>query len=125
MDFTAVSTAVALLAILLGWYALLEYEDWRRGTGVALIIVAARKVVPFLLHHIVRLRSPDLFIIFVVLMSLGTAWLTSQFGLSLALGAFIAGMVLSESEYSHQVVARAPAPNQGVRPPTSGGRKAL
>ena len=62
-------------------------------------------MVPFLLHHIVRLRSPDLFIIFVVLMSLGTAWLTSQFGLSLALGAFIAGMVLSESEYSHQIVA--------------------
>ena len=73
--------------------------------GVALIILAARKVVPFLLYHIVKLRSPDLFIIFVVLMSLGTAWLTSQFGLSLALGAFIAGMVLSESEYSHQVVA--------------------
>ena len=73
--------------------------------AVALIILAARKVVPFLLYHIVRLRSPDLFIIFVVLMSLGTAWLTSQFGLSLALGAFIAGMVLSESEYSHQVVA--------------------
>jgi CPA2 family monovalent cation:H+ antiporter-2 len=73
--------------------------------AVALIILAARKVVPFLLYHIVKLRSPDLFIIFVVLMSLGTAWLTSQFGLSLALGAFIAGMVLSESEYSHQIVA--------------------
>lgn len=73
--------------------------------AIAAVILAARKVVPFLLHHIVRLRSPDLFIIFVVLMSLGTAWLTSQFGLSLALGAFIAGMVLSESEYSHQVVA--------------------
>ena len=73
--------------------------------AVAVIILAARKLVPFLLHHIVRLRSPDLFIIFVVLMSLGTAWLTSQFGLSLALGAFIAGMVLSESEYSHQIVA--------------------
>ncbi len=73
--------------------------------AVAVIILAARKLVPFLLHHIVRLRSPDLFIIFVVLMSLGTAWLTSQFGLSLALGAFIAGMVLSESDYSHQVVA--------------------
>jgi len=73
--------------------------------AVAVIILAARKAVPFLLYHIVRLRSPDLFIIFVVLMSLGTAWLTSQFGLSLALGAFIAGMVLSESEYSHQIVA--------------------
>ncbi|HYE14884.1 MAG TPA: cation:proton antiporter, partial [Pyrinomonadaceae bacterium] len=73
--------------------------------AVAVIILAARKAVPSLLYQIVRLRSPDLFIIFVVLMSLGTAWLTSQFGLSLALGAFIAGMVLSESEYSHQIVA--------------------
>jgi CPA2 family monovalent cation:H+ antiporter-2 len=73
--------------------------------AIAVIILAARKLVPFLLYHIVRLRSPDVFIIFVVLMSLGTAWLTSQFGLSLALGAFIAGMVLSESEYSHQIVA--------------------
>ena len=73
--------------------------------AVGVIILAARKVVPFLLYHIVRLRSPDVFIIFVVLMSLGTAWVTSQFGLSLALGAFIAGMVLSESEYSHQIVA--------------------
>ena len=74
-------------------------------TAIAIIIFAARKFVPFLLHHIVRLRSPEVFIIFIVLMSLGTAWLTSQFGLSLALGAFIAGMVLSESEYSHQIVA--------------------
>ncbi|HEY9281925.1 MAG TPA: cation:proton antiporter [Pyrinomonadaceae bacterium] len=73
--------------------------------AVAVIILAARKLVPFLLYHVVRLRSPDVFIIFVVLMSLGTAWVTSQFGLSLALGAFIAGMVLSESEYSHQIVA--------------------
>ncbi len=73
--------------------------------AVAIIILAARKIVPALLYQIVKLRSTDLFIIFVVLMSLGTAWLTSQFGLSLALGAFIAGMVLSESEYSHQIVA--------------------
>jgi CPA2 family monovalent cation:H+ antiporter-2 len=73
--------------------------------AVAVIILAARKIVPALLYQIVKLRSPDLFIIFVVLMSLGTAWVTSQFGLSLALGAFIAGMVLSESEYSHQIVA--------------------
>jgi CPA2 family monovalent cation:H+ antiporter-2 len=72
---------------------------------ILVIILAARKAVPFLLYHIVKLRSPELFIIFVVLMSLGTAWLTAQFGLSLALGAFIAGMVLSESEYSHQIVA--------------------
>ena len=78
--------------------------------GMAILIVAAiiftsRKVVPYLLFQIVRLRSPEVFIISIVLLSLGTSWLTSQFGLSLALGAFVAGMVLSESEYSHQIVA--------------------
>lgn len=73
--------------------------------AIAAIILATRIIVPYLLHHIVRLRSSEVFIISVVLLSLGTSWLTSQFGLSLALGAFIAGMVLSESEYSHQIVA--------------------
>lgn len=69
------------------------------------IILSARIIVPYLLHHIVRLRSSEVFIISIVVLSLGTSWLTSQFGLSLALGAFIAGIVLSESEYSHQIVA--------------------
>ncbi|HKY05580.1 MAG TPA: cation:proton antiporter, partial [Blastocatellia bacterium] len=73
--------------------------------AVAAIIFAARFVVPRALYHIVRLRSPEIFIIFIVLVSLGTSWLTAQFGLSLALGAFIAGLVLSESEYSHQIMA--------------------
>lgn len=73
--------------------------------AIAIIIFAARTVVPHLLYQIVRMRSSEMFMISVVLLSLGTAWLTSQFGLSLALGAFIAGMVLSESEYSHQIVA--------------------
>ena len=73
--------------------------------AIAIILFTARKVIPYLLHHIVRLRSPEIFIIFIVLVSLGTSWLTAKFGLSLALGAFIAGLVLSESEYSHQIVA--------------------
>ncbi|MFN2511653.1 MAG: cation:proton antiporter [Pyrinomonadaceae bacterium] len=73
--------------------------------AIAIIFFAARTVVPYLLYHIVRLRSPEVFIISVVLLSLGTSWITSQAGLSLALGAFIAGIVLSESEYSHQIVA--------------------
>jgi CPA2 family monovalent cation:H+ antiporter-2 len=75
------------------------------AAAIALIILAARKLVPYLLYQVVSLRSPEVFIISVVLLCLGTSWLTSQFGLSLALGAFIAGMVLSDSEYSHQIVA--------------------
>jgi CPA2 family monovalent cation:H+ antiporter-2 len=75
------------------------------GAVIAAIIVTARTIVPRLLFHIVRLRSSEVFILFVVLISFGTAWLTSQFGLSMALGAFVAGVVLSESEYSHQIVS--------------------
>ena len=73
--------------------------------AILAIVLMARIIVPYLLHHIVRLRSPEVFIISIVVLGLGTSWLTSQFGLSLALGAFIAGIVLSESEYSHQIVA--------------------
>ncbi|MDX2042345.1 MAG: cation:proton antiporter [Acidobacteriota bacterium] len=73
--------------------------------AIAAIILTARFVVPFLLGRIVKLRSPEIFIVFVVLVSLGTASVTAHFGLSLALGAFIAGLVLSESEYSHQIVS--------------------
>ena len=74
--------------------------------GALIVIVAgAWFLVPFLLKKVVRLRSPEVLLLTAVLISLGTAWITSQFGLSLALGAFIAGIVLSESEYSHQVTA--------------------
>ena len=73
--------------------------------AIAVIYLATRRLVPYLLHHIVRLRSPEVFISSVVLICLGTSFLTAQFGLSLALGAFIAGMVLSESEYNHQIIA--------------------
>ncbi len=75
------------------------------GAAIVAVYFTAKTVVPYLLHHIVRLRSPEVFIISVVLLCLGTSWLTLQAGMSLALGAFIAGIVLSESEYSHQIVA--------------------
>ncbi len=75
------------------------------AAAVAIIVFTARTLVPYLLSHVVRLRSPEVFVIFVVVICLGTSLLTAHFGLSLALGAFIAGIVLSESEYSHQIVA--------------------
>ena len=72
---------------------------------VALIIAGAWVVVPRFLDLIVKTRSRELFLLTVILLCLGIAWLTSLAGLSLALGAFIAGLVISESEYSHQAVA--------------------
>lgn len=73
--------------------------------ALVVIVLAAWFLVPKILEQVVRLRSPEVLLLTAVLISLGTAWITSQFGLSLALGAFIAGIVLSESDYSHQVTA--------------------
>ncbi|WNM59118.1 cation:proton antiporter domain-containing protein [Candidatus Nitrospira allomarina] len=72
---------------------------------VGLIVLAARVLVPHVLHLIVGTRSRELFLLSIIVLGLGTAWLTSLAGLSLALGAFIAGLVISESEYSHQALA--------------------
>jgi len=73
--------------------------------AVAWIVVTARLLLPAALRLIVALRSRELFTGAIILFSLGTAWLASQFGLSLAIGALIAGLVISESEYSHQAIA--------------------
>ncbi len=69
------------------------------------IIAVAWVSIPRILEQVVKLRNPELLLLTAALISLGTAWVTLQFGLSLALGAFIAGVVLSESDYSHQITA--------------------
>ncbi len=69
------------------------------------IVVAARLLLPAVLHQVARLRIREVFTATIVLFCLGTAWLAGQFGLSLAVGALIAGLVISESEYSFQVFA--------------------
>jgi CPA2 family monovalent cation:H+ antiporter-2 len=72
---------------------------------IGVILLAARWVVPKALAVVVRARSRELFVIAVLLICAGSAWAAETQGLSLALGAFIAGMVISESEYSHQALA--------------------
>lgn len=71
--------------------------------GVAFLL--ARFLMPRLLHLIVRTRIREVFLIAALFFVLGMALLTSSLGLSLALGAFLAGVTLAESEYSHQVVS--------------------
>lgn len=74
--------------------------------GVILIVILlARYVVPVILREVVRTKSSELFILTVVVLCFATAWLTSTAGLSLALGAFFAGLIISESDYSHQATA--------------------
>jgi CPA2 family monovalent cation:H+ antiporter-2 len=72
---------------------------------IIVVLLSARWIVPTLLHQIVRTKSRELFLTTVILLCLGIALLTSQFGLSLALGAFLAGLIISESEYAHQAMS--------------------
>lgn len=73
--------------------------------GILVLILISIYLMPKIIDYIVFLKSREIFVIGIVFISLGTAVLTSYVGLSLALGAFIAGLVLSESEYSHEIVA--------------------
>ena len=72
---------------------------------IAAVFAIARFVMPGLLYLIVRTRLREVLVLTTVVVALGLALLTETLGFSLALGAFVAGIILSESEYSHQVVA--------------------
>ena len=72
---------------------------------VALVLVSAKWLIPEILHRVVHTRSREVFIITIMFLCFGIALLTSEFGLSLALGAFLAGLILSESEYAYQATA--------------------
>lgn len=72
---------------------------------VSLVMFVARWAVPRILHEIVKTRSRELFVITIILLCIGTAFFTSKLGLSLALGAFMAGIVISESEYASQAIS--------------------
>ena len=70
---------------------------------VALMLVVGRRVIPWILHYVAHTGSRELFRLSVLAIALGVAFGASHlFGVSLALGAFFAGMIMSESELSHR-----------------------
>jgi CPA2 family monovalent cation:H+ antiporter-2 len=81
--------------------------------ALALLFAAARFLLPWVLERVARLRSPDLFSLFAFLMALGSALVAEKIGLTLAVGAFIAGLVVSASPYAHQLFAEV-VPLRGV-----------
>ena len=70
---------------------------------LAVLLVGGRAVMRWWLTLVVRRKSEELFILNLLLVTLGLAWLTEHAGLSLALGAFLAGMLIAETEFKHQV----------------------
>jgi CPA2 family monovalent cation:H+ antiporter-2 len=76
------------------------------GVGiVVLAILLSKYVVPGILYYIVRTRIRELFLISLIAICFSVAWLTSEAGLSLALGAFLAGLIISESSYAQQALS--------------------
>lgn len=77
-----------------------------KGAGVVVVLMAIGKwVLPHIFREIARLRTDELFVLATLLVALVAGGLTHVFGLSMALGAFLAGMMLGESKYKHQLEA--------------------
>ena len=70
---------------------------------LTLLLVGGQKLMRWWLTLVARRKSDELFMLNLLLVTLGLAWLTEHFGLSLALGAFVAGMLVAETEFKHQV----------------------
>ncbi|MBY0467748.1 MAG: cation:proton antiporter [Burkholderiaceae bacterium] len=85
------------MAVALGWAAL------KAAVLLGVLLVGGQKVMRWWLTLVARRKSEELFVLNLLLVTLGLAWLTEHVGLSLALGAFIAGMLIAETEYKHQV----------------------
>ncbi|BDZ69601.1 cation:proton antiporter [Methanobacterium petrolearium] len=75
------------------------------GAGLILFtFISAKWIVPELLHYVARFKSRELFLLTIILICFGITWITSSIGLSTALGAFLAGLIISNTDYSHQAL---------------------
>jgi CPA2 family monovalent cation:H+ antiporter-2 len=70
---------------------------------IALLLTGGQRLMRWWLLLVARRQTEELFVLNVLLVTLGLAWLTELAGLSLALGAFVAGMLISETEFKHRV----------------------
>ncbi len=78
----------------------------KAGGGVAALLVLARFIIPRLLNEVIRLNNREILGLTVMMLVMGTAFLAHRWGLSLGLGAFLAGLVVSESDYVHEIAAQ-------------------
>ncbi|HEV2127196.1 MAG TPA: cation:proton antiporter [Thermomicrobiales bacterium] len=99
---------LALLPVLEGETGNIVFEIGRSlalaSVALAIVLVLGTRLVPALLYRVARTSSHELFLLTIVTIALGTALASHYAGLSLALGAFLAGLVVSESEFDAQVM---------------------
>ena len=107
---------VAVVGMTVLMPALGEFDSGRllligQALGKALLILVpvgylGAKVIPPIMTHVARTQNQELFLLVTLAISLGTAAVTQMVGLSLALGAFLAGLIISASDYGHETLAR-------------------
>tara|TARA_B100000989_G_scaffold298413_1_gene287611 strand:+ start:606 stop:1742 length:1137 start_codon:yes stop_codon:yes gene_type:complete len=73
--------------------------------AIAFILLLGKRLLRPLFHHIAAAQSSEIFTLATLLVALSFAWVTDYMGLSLALGAFLAGITLAETEFRHQISA--------------------
>ena len=81
----------------------LAFAGLKAAALLTVLLVGGQRVMRWWLTLVARRRSEELFILNLLFVTLGLAYLTEHAGLSLALGAFVAGMLIAETEYKHQV----------------------
>lgn len=91
---------VPMLAGAGGTAADIAWALLRAAFVIALVLIVARRVMPPLLERVARTCSQELFLLSLIAICFGTAYLTSLAGVSVALGAFLAGLVVSESRFA-------------------------
>ncbi|MCV2353749.1 cation:proton antiporter [Paucibacter sp. B2R-40] len=105
-DLAVVPLLVMIPALNSGGAEMAESLAWATIKAVVLLtilLVGGQKVMRWWLTRVASHKSDELFMLNLLLVTLGLAWLTEHMGLSLALGAFVAGMLIAETEYKHQV----------------------
>ncbi|MFC7519732.1 monovalent cation:proton antiporter-2 (CPA2) family protein [Xanthomonas populi] len=84
--------------------ATLEWQDVTRAVAaLALVILCGRFVLRYLFNMVARTRMPEVFTASALLVVLGTAWIMQEAGLSASLGAFLAGVLLADSQFRHEL----------------------
>lgn len=84
-------------------FVALAVASLKAAVLITVLLTGGQRAMRWWLTIVVRRKSEELFVLNLLLITLGLAWLTESAGLSLALGAFIAGMLISETEFKHQV----------------------
>lgn len=101
----AISPAAASAGALPVWLMPMLWALAKTAILLALLLVFGQRLMRAWFHIVAKRRLPELFMLNVLLVTLGLAYITEVAGLSLALGAFVAGMLISETQYRYQVEA--------------------